>query len=235
MESELAVNVAAQRSSSRVRILLPAPAEAPFLALLQRCVDAAVGLVAAQGLAVDGASASAEWVPLGAHQDRLEAQLTLENAHPSFWRVLLGRLMAFDVASTAILRFDVQGAAPAVEAARVLALAYPQPPAATDFDLDRTHPGDHSRSVEVLPSEPGAVEPLKALLANWLECCNGGFFASGSHPVTNAHDCPGPRSVGRGLVLARLNIFSGDEAAFDVLLRALASGAGGALRQVRIY
>ncbi|APR82725.1 Hypothetical protein A7982_08074 [Minicystis rosea] len=214
-------------------VLVEATAEEPLDPELTQFIEANVRnaalLVSSQALSPAGREARMDVARLDVTPDSqsFSCELDCDTVPPSTWRVLAGLLSAFDMASATLtaLSFKHQGHERAMCSEReVLGVPYPERVAEPGFPVSLSRNRGHRASLEIEVSDTLAkavrAEIASALNA-WLRTCQGGFFADGKLPVTAAHDLPRMKDVAASLLVARFDIWTVNDKAFDAVVNML--------------
>lgn len=214
-----------------VRVL--ATAEEPLDPELTEFIDANVRnaalLVSSQALSPTGPEARMEVASLVFASDRLslDGELNCEAVAPAAWRVLAGLFFAFNMASATLtaLSFEQKGYGGAARSeAEVLGVPYPEMVADPGFPVSVSRKRGHLAALEIEVADTLA-KPARAAIVSalnaWLRTCQGGFFADGKQPVTAAHDCPRMNDKAPKVLVARFDIWTANDAAFNAVVNML--------------
>ncbi len=243
MHTEFLIDLAPLSGKVWIDIVAEAALPPELVDFLETKIRGAATLVTAQGLS-SGAAARLDVLRFGvsAAGRTLQVELDGQSVPPSVWRIMAGMLSAFDMASATLteLRFRQDGhAGPSSTLDDVLSVPYP-PPIVVSFPLNRRPRQREAASLEIELIDVVADvvrDELVVALNAWLRTCLGGFFQDGLPPITGAHDCPRIDETAPTLLVARMDIWTGNDAAFDAALRLLDAvhRRQPCIREVKLY
>ncbi|MDX2823844.1 hypothetical protein PV416_22775 [Streptomyces ipomoeae] len=232
MRTESLLDTPLATGTVTVEIRAEEPLGAPLVRFVESIFRNTSLMVSTQGLSTGGRDDAVLRVEsFRTSQDGagVVVELTCAVVPSSAWRVLVGRLHAFDVSAATLsslsLRQNGRTGTPRSEESLFAADCPAALGGDPGFPLSYSQSGSHQASLDV-ELKPGVTkeqrEEVIAALNAWLQTREGGFFEPGHHPVTAAHDCPAIEEVSELLPAARFDNWVVTEEAFHVALRQLA-------------